>query len=216
MIHTDTGDTGNPEQQLRVGLIGGTFDPVHIGHLVVAEEARLQFNLNRVIFLPAGQPPHKNAASLTGPEHRYLMTVLAAVSNPCFQVSRFEIDRNIKSYTIDTVSHFRAEPGSGTKLFFITGADAVLELHTWKDYHELLALCEFIAASRPGYPVSKIRQTLEPYYPGIEKKVHLLENPAMAISSTFIRNRVRDGKSIKYLTAEPVEQYIKKNGLYLG
>jgi len=198
-----------------IGLMGGTFDPIHIGHLVSAEEARQQFNLDYVIFVPVGLPPHKDIKNITCTEHLSLMTTLAVMSNPYFKVSRFEIDRQEPSYTLDTVCHFSTRGGAGSNIFFITGADAILEISTWKDYQQLLDLCVFIAVSRPGYSLSRLRETLGAGCPKANQKIHLLEIPALAISSTFIRDRVALGKTIKYLTPEPVEQYIKKNKLYL-
>ncbi len=201
-------------QQMNVGIMGGTFDPVHIGHLVTAEEAREQYKLDKVLFVPAGQPPHKDQGVISGSEHRYLMTVLAVINNPFFEVSRFEIDKNKPSYTIDTVRHFFNILGKDVNIFFITGADAILEILTWHDYKELLDFCTFIAASRPGYSLKKISERIKPHYPAVLRKVHLLENPAMAVSSTFIRERIRSGQTIKYLTTEAVEHYIYKNSLY--
>lgn len=200
---------------MNIGIMGGTFDPVHIGHLVTAEEARQQYNLDKVLFVPAGQPPHKNRRAISETEHRYLMTVLAVINNPFFEVSRYEIDKNKPSYTIDTVRYFYKVLGKDKHIFFITGADAILEILTWHDYKELLDVCTFIAASRPGYSLKKIAERIKPHYPAVLSKVHLLENPAMSVSSTFIRERVRTGKTIKYLTAEAVEHYIYKNSLYV-
>ena len=200
--------------QVSVGLMGGTFDPIHIGHLVSAEEARQQFALDYVVFVPAGLPPHKEKGYVTAPEHRYLMTTLAVMSNPAFFVSRVEVDRDEPSFTVDTVRHFAEHEVPGAALFFITGADAILEILTWKDYAELPRLCTFIAVSRPGYSLGRLRETVGGHYPELPQKVHLLEIPALAISSTFIRESVALGKTIKYLTPEPVEQYIKKHGLY--
>lgn len=202
------------KEDINVGLMGGTFDPIHMGHLVTAEEARQQFNLDFVIFVPAGYPPHKGVGDVTIPEHRYLMTVLAVTNNPSFTVSRVEIDNRGSSYTINTVRFFRDYYGEKARLYFITGADAIMEILTWKHYAELLDLCIFIAASRPGYSWDRLKKTVEPVYPLILKKVHFLEIPAMAISSTFIRKRVSEGRTIKYLTPETVEQYIQKNRLY--
>ncbi len=208
------GNFSQPKGKTNIGLMGGTFDPIHIGHLVSAEEARQQFNLDYVIFVPVGLPPHKDITDITSPEHRYLMTTLAVMSNPFFKVSRFEIDRQEPSYTLDTVLHFSGGAGSNN-IFFITGADAILEISTWKDYRQLLDQCVFIAVSRPGYSLSRLRETLGADCPKSIQKIHLLEIPALAISSTFIRERVALGKTIKYLTPEPVEQYIAKHQLYL-
>jgi len=199
----------------RVGIMGGTFDPLHQGHLVTAEEARTNFSLDCVIFVPAGLPAHKRKQQVTDPEHRYLMTFLAIMNNPYFSISRVEIDRQDASYTVDTLRFFSEAYGSGSQVFFITGADAILDILTWKNYEELLETCTFIAASRSGYPLEKLSETVEPYYPRIFERVHLMEIPAMAISSTSIRQRVREGRTIKYLTPEPVEQYIYKNWLYI-
>lgn len=206
--------TRNKAGNLKIGLMGGTFDPIHVGHLVTAEEARQQFDLDYVIFVPAGVPPHKDSETISLPEHRYLMTSLAVMSNPAFFVSRIEIEQQEPTYTIDTVKHFGSWKNPEPEVFFITGADAILEIFTWKDYEELLRLCTFIAVSRPGYSLDRFHETLDRTLPEMRQKVHLLEIPALAVSSTFIRERVALGKTIKYLTPEPVEQYIKKHDLY--
>jgi len=198
----------------RIGIMGGTFDPIHMGHLVTAEQAREQFQLESVIFVPAGKPTHKKEKEVTDPEHRYLMTFLAVINNPYFSISRVEIDSVEPSYTINTVRFFLETYQQKVKIYFITGADAVLDIPTWKDYQELLEKCTFIAASRSGYSLEKLKDKVQPYYPDIFEKVHLMEIPAMAISSTFIRERVKEGKTVKYLTPEAVEQYIYKSKLY--
>ncbi len=208
------GNFSQPKGKTNIGLMGGTFDPIHIGHLVSAEEARQQFNLDYVIFVPAGLPPHKDIADITSPEHRYLMTNLAIMSNPFFRVSRFEIDRPQPSYTLDTVMHY-SKGEESNNIFFITGADAILEIPTWKNCRQLLELCVFIAVSRPGYTLAKLKETLGEDCSQLIQKIHLLEIPALSISSTFIRERVALGKTIRYLTPEPVEQYIVKHHLYL-
>lgn len=205
--------TGQPAS---VGLMGGTFDPIHLGHLLTAEEVRIQFGLEQVIFVPTGHPPHKGSRSISDPEHRYMMTVLATIANPYFTVSRFEIELppGTVSYTIDTVRYFYDYFGSKCKLYFITGADAILEILTWKDYLELLSICSFIAVTRPGYGLDKLAETIAGSCPEALPDIHLLEIPAVAISSTLIRRRVAEGKSVKYMAPEPVTQYIIKNGLY--
>jgi nicotinate-nucleotide adenylyltransferase len=204
------------EGKLAIGLMGGTFDPIHLGHLVTAEEVRIQFGLDRVVFVPSGHPPHKEVRDVSDPEHRYLMTVLATITNPHFSVSRVEIDRpqGQLTFTIDTIRFFHQYYQGKADLYFITGADAILEIITWKDYRELLSICSFIAATRPGYCLSKLEETIGAVCPEALKNIHVLEIPAMAISSTFIRERVADGKPIKYLASESVTQYILKNGLY--
>ncbi len=200
----------------KVGIMGGTFDPIHMGHLVTAEEARDQFGLDYVVFVPAGKPPHKSGQRVSSAEHRYLMTVLAVITNPYFTVSRVEIDRAKEgpTYTIDTVNWFHSIYSPDVKLYFITGADAILDILTWKNYEGLLSTCQFIAASRPGYTLSQLQETISPSYPSILKSVNFLEIPAMAISSTDIRERFKAGKTIKYLTPEAVEEYIVKNMLW--
>jgi len=200
-------------EQVNIGIMGGTFDPIHIGHLVSAEGARQQFALDCVVFVPAGLPPHKEMSKVSAPEHRYLMTTLAVMSNPAFFVSRYEVDRVEPSYTIDTVRHFSRQQASGVNLYFITGVDAIIDILTWKDYAELLALCSFIAVTRLGYSLKRLEEA-QKKMPGIMNRVHLLEIPALAISSTYIRERVAAGKTIRYLTPEPVEQYIEKQRLY--
>ncbi len=185
-----------------VAIMGGTFDPIHYGHLVAAETARHSFNLDKVIFMPSGQPPHKDNTSVSDAEHRYLMTVLATAANPAFDVSRLEMDRQGPSFTIDTVREIIGMCREGADVYFITGADAISLIHTWKDYAELLKLCKFIAVTRPGYK----KPTVE--------NVHFLEIPSLAISSTDIRARVSADKPIKYLLPDEVELYILKNGLY--
>jgi nicotinate-nucleotide adenylyltransferase len=200
----------------RLGIMGGTFDPIHLGHLVTAEEVRIQYGLDHVIFVPSGQPPHKEILNISDPEHRYLMTMLATITNPYFTVSRVEIDHPPHSltYTIDTIRYFRSHFGEKAHLYFITGADAILEILTWKDYRELLATCTFIAATRPGYSLNRLKDTLGSACPETLQNINILEIPAVAISSTLIRRRVSEGKTIKYLTPESVTEYIFKNHLY--
>ncbi len=199
----------------RVGLMGGTFDPIHAGHLVTAEAARSEFNLDKVIFVPSGQPPHKKGMPISGKEFRYLMTVLATAPNPYFEVSRVELDRPGESFAIDTVRYFKAKLNPGSELYFITGADAILEIVTWKEVEDLLENCTFIAATRPGFNLNELRhKLLEKLTDKYLKKIIPLEVPAMAISSTDIRNRVKNKGTIKYLLPEAVENFIYKNELY--
>jgi nicotinate-nucleotide adenylyltransferase len=199
----------------RLGLMGGTFDPIHQGHLVTAEAVRIGFNLDKVIFVPSGQPPHKVDKKITPKEKRFLMAELATITNPYFEVSRVEVNRTGYSYSADTVSHFRQLMDKDGELFFITGADAILEILTWKGIDELFAGCTFIAATRPGFQplamTERLNRQLKPEY---LQKVITIEVPAMAISSTDIRNWVARRRSIKYLLPETVEQYIYKQGLY--
>ncbi len=194
--------------------MGGTFDPIHYGHLVAAEGARHSFALDKVIFVPAGRPPHKSARQITDPYHRFIMTELAVASNPYFETSTIEVERPGYSYTIDTVRQVR-ELYPHTEIYFITGADAVLEILSWKDVDELLEMCWFIAATRPGYPLGNLRSRLKGKIKESQmERIIPMEVPALAISSTDIRARVREGRPIKYLLPEPVEAYILNRGLY--
>jgi len=170
-----------------------------------------------VIFIPTGDPPHKIEDLLADAEDRYLMTEIATSSNNNFFVSRIEIDRKGKSYTIDTVKQLRQIYGMEMELFFITGADAILEILSWKDTDEIVALAKFIAATRPGYDISKIKSLKSTLFRSREeadKKIFLMEIPALAISSTDIRKRIKNCRSINYLVPEGVNNYILKHGLY--
>lgn len=185
--------------------MGGTFDPIHHGHLVAASEVQATFGLDEVVFVPTGQPWQKAERDVAPAEHRYLMTVVATASNPRFTVSRVDIDRGGPTYTIDTLRDLRQQR-PGAELFFITGADALAQILSWKDADELFDLAHFIGVTRPGYQLS------ESGLP--DKKVTLQEVPAMAISSTDCRDRVRDGEPVWYLVPDGVVQYINKYALY--
>jgi nicotinate-nucleotide adenylyltransferase len=187
--------------------MGGTFDPIHLGHLVCAEEARAQFSLDEVIFVPAGKPWQKEEVSPA--EDRYLMTMYATAANVHFSVSRIEIDRGGPTYTADTLEELNEFYGESGDLFFITGADAVLEILTWKDPEAVLSQGHFIAATRPDYDLSK----LDP--DRFRGRVSVVEIPALAISSTDIRRRVSRGRPIRYLVPDEVANYITERGLYL-
>jgi nicotinate-nucleotide adenylyltransferase len=190
--------------------MGGTFDPIHHGHLLTAEEAAVQFGLDEVVFVPTGQPWMKEERDVSSPEHRYLMTVIATASNPRFFVSRLEVDREGPTYTVDTLRELKEQRGGDVDLFFVTGADAVLEIFQWKDPDEILELAHFIAATRPGYDLARF----EAEEPSRHRNVSVMNIPALAISSTDIRERVREGRPIRYLVPEGVENYIEKAGLY--
>jgi nicotinate-nucleotide adenylyltransferase len=190
--------------------MGGTFDPIHNGHLVTAEEAYWQFDLDEVVFVPTGRPWMKRHPDLSPPEDRYLMTVIATSPNPHFSVSRLEIDRAGETYTVDTLRALREERGPDTELFFITGADAILEIFHWKDPETALDLAHFIAATRPGYDIARF----EAEAPTAHPKVSVMSIPALAISSTGIRERVKEGRPIRYLVPDGVVTYIDKAGLY--
>jgi nicotinate-nucleotide adenylyltransferase len=192
----------------RLGVMGGTFDPIHYGHLVTAEEALFQFELDEVVFIPTGKPWMKEHEVVSPPEDRYLMTVIATASNPLFSVSRMEVDRDGTTYTIDTLRSLKDERGPGTDLFFVTGADAVLEIFQWKEPGDLFDVAQFIAATRPGYDISPF----EAHASGPD--ITVMNIPALAISSTDIRARVAAGRPIRYLMPEGVKSYIEKAELY--
>ncbi|SNX55163.1 nicotinate-nucleotide adenylyltransferase [Thermoanaerobacterium sp. RBIITD] len=200
--------------KLRLGIMGGTFDPIHFGHLVTAEAVRDKFNLDKVIFVPSGNPPHKIKRSITDKKVRYLMTILATVTNPYFEVSAIEIEREGYTYTIDTIKEFKKIYGDSTDIYFITGADAILEILTWKNAEELLDICNFVAATRPGYANDTINSKIKYIKRMFNKDIFQVTVPSLAISSTDIRNRVFEGRPIKYLLPESVERYIEKCGLY--
>jgi len=200
---------GNKNRKnLRIGIMGGVFDPIHIGHLFTAEEARINFCLDKVIFVPCLNPTHKRNDQVTDVRHRLKMSYLATQSNPYFEVSKIEINRSGPSYTIDTIKEFRSIFGWDAKIFFITGADAFLEIESWFKKAELLEMCQFVAATRPGYDLNKLHSNFK-------KVLKIMEIPLLAISSTDIRNRIRNKLSIKYIVLEEVREYIYKNKLYL-
>jgi len=186
--------------------MGGTFDPIHHGHLVAASEAATLFALDEVVFVPTGEPWQKGSRPVSAAEDRYLMTVIATASNPSFSVSRIDIDRGGPTYTIDTLRDLRAERGAGTQLFFITGADALSQILSWRDPQELVALAHFVGVTRPGHALTD---------PGLPAgQVSLVEVPALAISSTECRERVGQNRPIWYLVPDGVVQYIAKRHLY--
>ncbi len=190
---------------MRLGIMGGTFDPIHHGHLVAASEVQSLLDLDEVVFVPTGQPWQKAEKHVSPAEHRYLMTVVATASNPRFTVSRVDIDRDGPTYTIDTLRDIKAQRPDD-ELFFITGADALAQILSWKDADELFRLARFIGVTRPGYELSEAGLPAD--------RVDLQEVPAMAISSTDCRERVADGEPVWYLVPDGVVQYINKYGLY--
>jgi nicotinate-nucleotide adenylyltransferase len=189
---------------MRLGVMGGTFDPIHHGHLVAAEEARVALGLDRVLFVPAGDPWQKVSKQVTGAETRFEMVQVATADNDAFGVSRIDIDRPGPTYTVDTLR----ELSGPDELFFVTGADAILEILTWKDAGEALDLATFVAVTRPGYDLDKLAGL------GLGDRVVCLEIPALAISSSDIRRRVAEGRPIRYLVPAAVASLIAERGLY--
>ncbi|MFF1531256.1 nicotinate-nucleotide adenylyltransferase [Cellulomonas sp. NPDC058312] len=195
------------QRRARLGVMGGTFDPVHHGHLVAASEVAARFELDEVVFVPTGSPSFKQDVVVTPAEHRYLMTVIATASNPRFTVSRVDIDRPGLTYTVDTLRDLARERPDAD-LYFITGADAIAQILSWKDSPELFELAQFVAVTRPGH------QLVVDGLPA--DRVSQWEIPALAISSTDVRVRAQAGKPVWYLVPDGVVQYIAKHGLYRG
>lgn len=198
----------------RIGIMGGTFNPIHIGHLIAANEVREKFGLDKVLFIPTGMPPHKPDSEVIDPERRFMMVKLAVGSNAAFEASRIEIDREGCTYTVNTLLELREMYDSETSFFFIIGADVVPELTTWREFEKVFGLCEFIAVLRPGCSesgfIDGIRQLREKW----GAMIHPVQSRLIGVSSTEIRDRVMKGASIKYLVPEAVENYIRENGLY--
>ncbi len=196
-------DSQPKNRPLRLGVMGGTFDPIHNGHLVAASEVAAEYDLDEVVFVPTGQPWQKADRHVTDAEHRYLMTVIATASNPRFTVSRVDIDRGGATYTRDTLLDLRALRPEA-ELFFITGADAMSQIMSWRDIDQVWDLAHFVGVTRPGYVIADLGRD----------NVSQLEIPALAISSTDCRDRVAEGKPVWYLVPDGVVQYIAKYGLY--
>jgi len=193
-------DTLNKKQ--RIGILGGTFNPPHIGHLVLAQEVLNKLKLDKVIFIPTYLPPHKKIM-YDNAYMRYKMTLLACKGNPKFEVSKFELEKRTVSYSIDTLRELKKRYGEKAELFFITGSDSLNELESWKDIDEVLKLVKFVVANRPNFPIKKLN-----------RKVILIEVPALDISSFMIRNRVHNSQSIRYLVPESVRKFIIRYRLY--
>jgi len=187
----------------RIGILGGTFNPIHIGHLTIAEMARERMSLDKVIFIPSYLPPHKSGKDIASAIDRYRMLRLAVQGNPKFDVSDFEIKKEGKSYSVDTVRHLRKKNPRAAKFFFIIGSDLLPGLHTWKNIEELKKMVVFISVNRPGFRGKPTRI-----------KVRSVSVPGLQTSSTFARRRLLTGKTVKYLVPDKVLDYIRKNKLY--
>lgn len=196
----------------RIGLFGGTFNPVHCGHIYMAKCILNEFMLDKVIFIPTGDPPHKAEIELAGKEHRFAMLELAVEGEPRFEVSRIEIDREGKTYTVDTLQALRGQ--TGAHFFFIIGADTLYELPTWRNYQEVFKLTDFICISRPGYDEKKTAEYLWFYQHNFDEKICVSSAEGLNVSSKGIRELVKKGCSIEGLTPNKVEIYITENGLY--
>jgi len=198
---------------VNIGVLGGTFDPVHLGHLIIAEEVREQLKLDKVLFVPSGHPWLKEERIITPAGHRVSMLRLALASNPRFQISMVDVERRGPSYTVDTLADIKRQFGDSASFFFILGWDSLQDLYLWKDPARIIQQCRLVAVGRPGSAKPRL-SALEAVLPGISKNVLLLPKPLIGISSSEIRQRVAQGLSIKYLVAEAVETYIRDKGLY--
>jgi nicotinate-nucleotide adenylyltransferase len=202
---------------LKLGVMGGTFDPIHIAHLIIAEEALFRYGLDKVVFVPSARPPHKTRAPHTPAADRLEMVRLAIEDNPRLEASDMELNREGPSYTIDTLRELRQVHGEGTGLFFIAGADSILELMTWKEPGQLLDEAKFIVANRPGFPVEKLEYSLpEQTSRGARsiESVYMMDMPALDISASDIRERASGGRAFRYMLPDKVWRYVCDKGLY--
>ncbi|GAC1393185.1 MAG: nicotinate-nucleotide adenylyltransferase [Ktedonobacteraceae bacterium] len=205
-----------PSSTKRIGVIGGTFDPIHYGHLVIAEEVCAALDLAEVVFIPAGQPPHKPGRNVARVQHRLAMLELALASNPRFRISHVEVERAGPSYTIDTLYTLHEQWGAHAALYFIIGWDSLEEIHTWYRASDILAqVTHLVAVRRPGYEEDhEYNKVLEQRLPGILQRLLIIQAPQLEISATDLRQRVAKGRPIKYQTPEGVEAYIHEMHLY--
>ena len=199
---------------MNIGLLGGTFDPIHMGHLVLAEEVRARLNLAEILFVPAGQPWLKVNSPISPAEHRLEMVRLAIADTPYFKLSTMEIERSGPTYTVDTIAELKAQLGTGDEFFFILGWDNLAQLPQWYQPSRLITMCHLVVVPRPGYPLPDLK-ALEAIIPGLSQKVTLLDEPEIDISAKAIRDRVAQGLPIHHLIPEPVEEYIRQHKLYL-
>lgn len=205
----------NPKHhRMKIGIMGGTFNPIHNGHLIIAEDVREQCGLDRVLFIPSGQPPHKPDTEVIDAHHRYEMVRMAVENNPYFEASRIEVDRNGITYTINTLQELKGIYGEEVELYFIIGADVVEELTTWREFRQVFHLCEFIAVLRPGYDNSAFEKAIEKNRKDFGVRIGQTQSRLVDISSSDIRKRCERNGSIKYLVPESVEEYIGRYGLY--
>ncbi len=198
-----------------IGVLGGTFDPIHVGHLVVAEEVRTQLNLAEILFVPTGQPWLKADAPISAAEHRVQMVRLAITNKPYFKLSTTEVERAGPSYTVDTIAELQTRLGVGNEFFFILGWDNLAQLPQWREPSRLIKMCHLVAGRRVGYSIPELN-SLEAIRPGLSRRVILLDKPEIDISASLIRQRVAQGLSVRHLVPEPVYEYIRQHRLYVA
>jgi nicotinate-nucleotide adenylyltransferase len=188
---------------MRIGILGGTFNPIHMGHLILAEEARFKLKLDKIVFVPSFMPPHKDVSDVMNAKDRLAMVRLAVEDNPAFEVSTYEIESKKKSYSIDTLKEFRSIYGEDAQLCFITGSDSLKDLFSWKNINDIFKISKFVVANRPGYPVKDV-----------PKEVDTVVITPIEVSSEDIRRRLKERRSIRYLVPEKVRKYIVEHRLY--
>ena len=199
---------------MKIGVMGGTFDPIHKGHVIVAEEVRTRLSLAEVLFVPAGQPWLNKTGAISAAEHRVQMVRLAIADKPYFRLTTMEVERAGPSYTIDTITELKTQLEPGDELFFILGWDSLAQLPQWRQPRQLVKLCRLVAVPRPGCPLPDL-DSLSAVIPGLSRRVILLAYPEVDISAFAIRKQVAQGLSIRHLVPEPVAEYIRKHQLYL-
>lgn len=205
-------DFKKTNKKIKIGIMGGTFDPIHYAHLATAEFIRDKYKLDKIIFIPSGNPPHKQS-NVTNKYDRYKMVTIAAMNNDDFLVSDLEIKRNEKTYTIDTLRYLK-EAYKNVDIYFITGADAICDIETWKDVSDNFKLATFIAATRPGISLLRAQEKIENLIRKYSANIISVYVPSLDISSTYIRDQLKENKSVRYLVPEDVEKYIYNNALY--
>lgn len=201
------------DEKLKIGIMGGTFDPIHYAHLATAEFIRDKYKLDKILFIPSGNPPHKQKKNIVDKYDRYKMVILATRNNDDFIVSDIEIEREKKTYTIDTLKDLK-KVYPNAKIYFITGADAICDIETWKDVEQNFKLATFIAATRPGISLLRAQEKIENLTKKYGAKIISVYVPSLDISSTYIREQIKEGKSVRYLVPESVEKYIINKSLY--
>lgn len=213
MSGEDTAAYDEPVRPIRLGIAGGTFDPIHMGHLIMAEVARQECGLDKVLFIPTGNPPHKAGYTVTPAAYRYEMVRMAIIDNPYFEISDIEVKREGFTYTVDTLMELRRIYPANVEFFFIIGGDTLPEIKGWREASRVVKCCHFVVYGRPGYDLAEeeIRFLKEE----MGASIYTVDGPLLGISSTDIRDRIRQGKSIRYLVPAPVEEYIYKNRLYM-
>jgi len=198
---------------MKIAVLGGTFDPIHLGHLAIAEEAHRLLALNKVIFMPAGQPYFKDSAAISPAEDRIKMLELAISSQTDYLISRLEVERPGPSYAVDSMEQIKKQWNTADELFFIMGWDSLMSLHLWREADRLIKLCRIVAAPRPGYPQPKLK-SLEKDLPGISERAIVMERPLIDISATLIREKAAKGLPLDGLVSPAVAGYIRQKGLY--